>query len=48
MSKIMQLDWSKTARQFSVTHAENFLVSIGGAGKQASKHLAWNFPFSEF
>ena len=34
MTKIMVLDWSKMAKQFSETHTENFVVSIRRAGKQ--------------
>ena len=45
MSKIMQLDWSKTAKVFSKLMQPISLLILG---EQASKHLASCFPFSDF
>ena len=45
VSKIMQLDWSKTAKQFPVNSHENLFVSISRAGKQT---LGLEFSFPRF
>ena len=46
MSKITWLDWSKTAKQFSVNSSGKFLCLCQAS--QASKHLVSSFPFSDF
>ena len=46
MNKIMQLDWSKTAKQFSVNSYGR--QASRRVGKQASKYLTSGFPFSDF